>query len=177
MRRKNIKRIIKEYFFVNPSSKLRVREIERTLKLPLPSVIGYCKELEKENILITIKMGNVKFYTSNRSSEKYLLEKKLYNIREIYESGLVEYLRRELSNPPIILFGSFEKGEDMEESDIDLYIETPSKKKVSLEKFEKLLKRRIQVFQYKNLNEVPNSHLANNILNGFLLNGFVEVFR
>ena len=177
MKRKDIKQTISEYFFVNPNAKLRVREIERTLKLSLPSVIRYCKELEKESILTAVKTGNVNFYTANRSSEKYLLEKKLCNIKKIYESGLIEYLKQELSNPAIVLFGSFAKGEDTEESDIDLYIETPSKRKVIFEKFEKLLKRRIQVFQHKNLNELSNPHLANNIINGFLLNGFVEVFR
>src|SRR3989344_4393316 len=177
MKRKDINKTIREYFFINPNAKLRVREIERTLKLPLPSVIRHCKELEKESILTTIKIGNVNFYTANRGSEKYLLEKKLYNIKIIYESGLIEYLRRELSNPSIVLFGSFAKGEDTEESDIDLYIETLSRKKVSLEKFEKLLKRRIQAFQHKNLDEISNTNLANNIINGFLLNGFVEVFK
>jgi len=177
MKRKDIKQTIIEYFFVKPNAKLRVRGIERTLKLPLPSVIRYCKELEKEGILTTIKTGNVNFYTANRSSEEYLLEKKLYNIKKIYESGLVEYLRRELSNPAIVLFGSYSKGEDTEESDIDIYIETPSKKKVSLEKFEKMLKRRIQAFQQKNLNEISNPHLANNIINGITLNNYIEVFK
>ena len=177
MKGKDIKQTVREFFFVNPTAKLRVREIERTLKLSLPSVIRYCKELEKESILTTIKTGNVNFYTANRGSEKYLLEKKLCNIKRVYESGLIEYIRQELSNPAIVLFGSFAKGEDTEESDIDLYIETPSKKEVILEKFEKLLKRRLQVFQHKNLNELSNPHLANNVINGFLLNGFVEVFK
>jgi len=177
MKRKDIKQTIKEFFFVNPTAKLRVRKIERILKLPLPSVIRYCKELEKESILTTIKTSDVNFYTANRSSEKYLLEKKLYNIKKIYESGLIEYLRRELNNPSIVLFGSFAKGEDTEESDIDLYIETPSKKKVILEKFEKLLKRKIQLFQHKNLNELSNLHLANNIINGITLNNYIEVFK
>ncbi len=176
MKRKDIKQNISEYFFANPSAKHRVREIERVLKQPLPSVIRYCKELEKEDILLTVKMGDVIFYTANRTSEKYLLEKKFYNLRLIYESGLVEYLRQELSNPAIILFGSFAKGEDAETSDIDLYIETPSKKKINLEKFEKLLKRKIQVFQHKNLKEITNLHLANNIINGIILNSYVEVF-
>jgi len=177
MKVKDIKQTIREYFFVNPNFKLRVREIERTLKLSLPSVIRYCKELEKESILTTIKTGNVNFYTANRASEKYLLEKKLHNIRQLYESRLIGYLKIELSNPAIVLFGSFAKGEDTEESDIDLYIETPSKKKVVLEKFEKLFKRKIQVFQYKNLNEISNPHLANNIINGITLNNYMEVFK
>jgi len=177
MKIKDIKKTIKEYFFINPNAKLRVREIERNLNLPLPSVIRYCKELEKESVLTTIKMGNVKFYTANRSSEKYLLEKKIYNIKSIYESGIIEYLRMELSNPPIVLFGSFAKGEDIEDSDIDLYIETLSKKNIDLEKFEKLLKRKIQIFRHKNLNEISNPHLANNIINGIILNNYIEVFK
>ncbi len=47
MKRKNIKRQIKEHFFVFPSVKLRVRQVEKELKVPLPSVIRYTKELEK----------------------------------------------------------------------------------------------------------------------------------
>src|SRR3989344_9137367 len=127
---KNIKQTIKEYFLINPSAKLRVREIERTLKLPLPSVIKYCREYEKESVLMTIRIGNVVFYTADRGSEKYVLEKKLFNIKTIHESGLIENLRQELNNPSIVLFGSFVRGEDIEESDVDLYVETHSKKRV-----------------------------------------------
>ena len=176
MRKKDIKETIKEYFFINPTAKLRVRELERTLKLPLPSVIRYCKELEKEEILTTAKTGKVKFYTTSRS-ENFLLGKKLFNIGSIYKSGFIDYLKRELSNPAIILFGSFAKGEDIESSDIDIYLETPSKKEISLEKFEKILKRKIQIFRQKNLKEISNPHLANNIVNGITLNSYIEVFK
>ena len=177
MKIKNIKQTIIEYFFINPTAKLRVREMERILKLPLPSIIRYCGELEKEKILSTVKTGNVVFYTADRSSKEYILEKKFFNIRQMHESGAVEYIRRELSNPAIILFGSYAKGEDTEDSDIDLYLETPSKKELNLSKFEKLLKRKIQIFRHKNLKDIQNPHLANNIINGILLNGFVEVFK
>jgi len=177
MKRKNIKQTIQKFFFTYPTAKLRVRELERTLKLPLPSVIKYCKELEKEGILTTIKTGKVVFYTADRTSEKYLLEKKLFNIRQLYVCGLVDYLRKELSNPVIILFGSYAKGEDVEASDIDLYIETPSRKKINIELYKGLLKRDIQVFQHKSIKKIKNPHLANNIVNGVLLNGFVEVFK
>lgn len=177
MKRKDIKEKIKEYFFINPTAKLRVREIERTLKLPLPSVIRYCKELEKEGILVTQKTGNVIFYTANRGNEKFIIEKKLFNLKSIYVSGLVDFLRFELSNPPIIVFGSYAKGEDTQNSDIDLYIETPSKKEINLEKFEKILKREIQIFRYKSIDEIKNIHLINNILNGVILNNYIEVFK
>ncbi len=177
MIRKNIKQIIKEYFFVNPSSKLRVREIEKSLKLPLPSVIRYCKELQEEGILTTIKTGKITFYTADRSNKNFLLEKKLYNIKSFYDSGLIEFLVREFSNPTLIVFGSYSKAEDIENSDIDLYIETLSKKEINLEKFEKSLNRKIQVFRHKNIYEIKNTHLRNNIINGIILNNYIEVFK
>lgn len=177
MKRKHIKNTIKEYFFTNSTIKLRVREIERTLNLPLPSIIDYTKELVKEKILKKIIMGNVTFFSADRSSEEFLLQKKLFNIKEIYNSKLIKYIKEEYSNPVTILFGSYSKGEDTENSDIDLYIETPSKKDFNLSKYEKILKRKIQVFNYKNIKEMKNNHLSNNILNGITLNNFVEVFK
>jgi len=177
MKRKDVKQIIKEFFFVNPSSKMRLREIERTLKIPLPSVIRYCRELKNEGVLTTIKIGDVVFYTAARTNENFLLEKKLYNIKSLYSSGLINFLKTELSNPPIILFGSYSRGEDLENSDIDLYVETPSKKELNLEKFEKILKRKIQIFRHASLNEIRNPNLANNIINGIILNNYIEVFR
>ncbi|PIO00411.1 hypothetical protein COT72_01755 [archaeon CG10_big_fil_rev_8_21_14_0_10_43_11] len=133
------------------------------------------KQMKEGGILAIQKTGNVSFYTASRS-EKYLLEKKLYNIRQLHESGLIEYIRIELSNPAIVLFGSYARGEDTEESDIDIYIETPSKNKAVLAKYEKQLKRKIQVFQHKNIKEITNLHLANNIINGLTLNNYIEVF-
>lgn len=175
MKHNNTKKIIMEHFFRYPTAKLRVREIERTLNLALPSVIRYCKELKKEDILTTLNIGNVTFYTSSMS-ENYFLEKRLYNLKILYKSGFIEYIKIELSNPPVILFGSFAKGEDTEESDIDLYIETPSKKQINFEKFENFLHRKIQIFQHKNIKEITNPHLANNIINGATLNNYIEVF-
>jgi len=177
MKRKDIKQTIKEYFLVNPTSKMRLRGIERALKIPLPSVIRYCKELKDEGILTTIKTENVVFYTADRTNENFLLEKKLYNIKSLYNSGLINFLKTELSNPAIIVFGSYSRGEDIENSDIDLYIETPSKKELNLEKFEKTLKRKIQIFRHASLNEIKNINLANNIINGIILNNYVEVFK
>lgn len=177
MRRKSIKRTILEHFFVSPSDRLRVRQIEKTLKLPLPSVIRYSKELEREGILKKVKISNVVFYTSDRSSQDFILEKRLYNIKQLYASGLIEFLKKEFSNPAVVLFGSYAMGEDIENSDIDLYVETPSKKEIRLDKYERILKRRIQLFVHASLDEIKNRQLMNNIVNGTILNGFIEVFR
>lgn len=176
MKRKNIKEEIKAYFFLNPTERMRVRQIERKIKLPLPSVIKYAKELEKEGILKKEEIAGAVFFSADRTSKRFLLEKKLYNIRQLYEAGLIEYLINELSNPIIMVFGSYSKGEDTENSDIDLYIQTPSKKEIKLERFEKILKRKIEIFIHSNLKQINNHHLINNIINGVILNNYIEVF-
>ena len=174
---KNINDRIKEYFFLNPTVKLRVRQIERELKLPLPSVIRYTKELEKEGILKKEETSGAVFFSSDRTSKYFLLEKRLFNIKLLFESGLMDFIIKEYSNPVIIVFGSYSKGEDIENSDIDLYIQSSSKKEIKLEKFESILKRKIQVFVYSNINKINNDHLANNIINGIILNNILEIFK
>ena len=174
MKTYNIKEKIKEHFFMNPTKKMRVRQIERELKLPLPSVIRYCKELESEEILRKETISGISTYSADRVSKKFLIAKRLFNIKSIFESGLRDYMIKEYFNPVIVLFGSYSKGEDTEESDIDLYVETPKKHEFKLQKFEKVLKRRIQVFNYRNIKEIPNRHLSNNIINGITINNFLE---
>lgn len=165
-----------EFYFDNPTKRLRVRELERELKAPLPSVIRYVKELINEEFLKPVKVSSVTFYTADRNSKKFVLEKRLRNIRKVYESGLVDFLTNEYGNPVIILFGSFFKGDDIEDSDVDLFIQSSVNKKVNLERFEKLINRRVQLFIHKSIKDIKNTNLMNNIINGFTLNGVLEVF-
>ena len=76
----------------------------------------------------------------------------------------------------LTLFGSYARGEDVEESDIDLYLEAQNTKPIQLDKYEKILGHKIQVFMHKNIRDIKNKDLANNIINGITLNGFLEVF-
>ena len=177
MIRKPIKEKIKQFFFLNPTIKLRVRQIERQIKVPLPSVIRYTKELENEEILKSSEIANIITYSADRMSKQFLLEKKLFNIGQLFSSKVVDFLIEQFSNPTIITFGSYSKGEDIEKSDIDIYIESPVKKEINLKKFEKDHQRRIQIFIYNDITKVENKELANNILNGITLNGFVEFFK
>ncbi len=177
MIRKNIKGKIKEFYFTYPTEKLRARALERRLKLPFPSVLRYLKELVSEDFLLAEVIGGVKFYTANRTSRRFLLEKRLYNVKILFECGLVDFLIDEYSNPTIVLFGSYSKGEDVENSDIDIYVETRSRRILSLKKFEQKLHRSIQLFKYVSFAEIKNQMLKNSIINGIVLNGYLEVFK
>lgn len=172
---KNVKNKIKEHFLQNPTVRLRVRQLERETGAHLPSVIRYVKELEKEEIIKRNVISGITFYTAHRASEQYLLEKKLYNIMRLHESGLVRHLTDQFRGVPIILFGSYEKGEDTEDSDIDIFIEHKKKGIKGLDAFEKRLGRGIQVFMQDSIRKVRNKDLANNIINGTKLEGFLEV--
>jgi len=175
MIKKSIKEKIKYYFILNPTKKLRVRHIEKILSLPLPSVIRYTKELVEEKILRLNKIENIVFYQADRSSEVFILEKKVFNLKKI--STLINYLKQEYSNPTIILFGSYGKGEDVESSDIDLFIQTPITNIKIPQKYETDLEREIQIFSSSSLEKLKNKNLMNNIVNGIVVNGDLEVFK
>ena len=72
-------------------------------------------------------------------------------INKLYETGLVDYLGRELNPSLLIVFGSVRKGEYEKDSDIDLFIETTIKKDLDLKEFETKLKRKIDLFIEPNL--------------------------
>jgi predicted nucleotidyltransferase len=177
MKTNNSKKKIIDYFFINPTTKLRVRQIERLTKTALPSVVRYTKELSNENLLKVENVADVLLYSGDRSSKQFILEKKLFNIKQLFDSGLINFLIEEYHNPPIIVFGSYSKGEDIENSDIDIYIESPKNANLDLTVFEKKIKRSIQIFRHRSLYDIKNNELANNIINGVNLNGFVEVFK
>ncbi len=149
MIRIDIKDTIMAYFFMNPTTRLRLRQLERETKAPFPSVVRYAKELVEEDILKISIISGVKLYSADRTSKRFLLEKKIFNIKRVYGCGLIDYIIEEYSNPAIVLFGSFSKGEDIEKSDIDIYIQTPQKTIKNFDKFEKKLRRKIQVFQFR----------------------------
>jgi predicted nucleotidyltransferase len=74
----------------------------------------------------------------------------------------------------IVLFGSYLRGEDTEESDIDLFVEA-DKKEIRLERFEGLLKRKIELHFRRDFGKI-SKELKNNIINGLVMQGYLEAF-
>ena len=74
----------------------------------------------------------------------------------------------------IILFGSVSKGEDIKESDLDLFV-LSDKEKIDLSLFEKKLNKKINIFFDNNFNKL-SKELRNNIINGVILKGYLKVF-
>ncbi|MBI2133285.1 nucleotidyltransferase domain-containing protein [Candidatus Woesearchaeota archaeon] len=90
---------------------------------------------------------------------------------QLNSSGLIKHILNEYLSPLTILFGSLSKAEAKSDSDIDIAVFSPTEKKMDLSKFEKKLKRKIDLFKFKDKNDVKTSELMNSILNGFIITG------
>ena len=74
----------------------------------------------------------------------------------------------------IVLFGSASKGEDIQTSDVDIYVQS-SEKKINLETYEKHLNRKINLFFEENFLKL-SKELKNNIINGIKLSGYLKIY-
>jgi len=175
----NNKLKILQLFFDNPIIEgvgFQLREISREISLAPTSVKNYLFELEKEELILKKKhrIHNYPIYFANRDNGKFVFLKKLNNIKLIKDSGLLQYLEDSCVPDVIILFGSYSKGEDLKDSDIDIFL-LCGKMSLELKKYEKKLNRKINTFFCKSFGKL-SKELKNNIINGVILRGYLKVF-
>jgi predicted nucleotidyltransferase len=151
-----------------------MRELSRNTNIAQPSVINHLKSLMKDKLVLKEKSGIYPSYKANRDFEQFKTYKKTDLINKLDESGLIDDIYSSCLPDVIILFGSASKGEDIEESDIDLFVLAP-KKKLELSKYEKKLNRKISLFFEESFSKL-NNELKNNIINGIILKGYLKVF-
>ncbi len=172
---------ILELFIENPEKEFHVRELARALKLSPTTVSNKLKKYTKDNILFLDRKLNHLFFKANSENPRYKLLKLQGNLLAIENSGLINYLEEQFHPHAIGLFGSFAKAENIPSSDIDLFIISSSKKELNLEKFEKYLKHKIQLFIFSNENiqkmKDKNKELLNNMANGIIIRGYFELFK
>lgn len=162
--------------FVKSGMSLNQRGIAKILRVSQPAVMKAVPRL-KEIGLIKIEQDKESKRWSvelNRDNHKVIKIKRADNLKQIYESGLADFLNKEFAGGTIILFGSYSRGEDTMDSDIDIAIIGRKEKIVNLNKFEKLLERKININFYPFFREI-HKHLRESILNGILLSGSVEL--
>ncbi len=160
-------------FFDHPTKHFQLREISRILKLGLPSVRNHTKKLEKEGFVKKEKFGVYESYVSTKN-EIFKIYKRNDILLELHDSGLVEFLSDNLVPDAIVLFGSASRGEDIEGSDIDLFL-VAKESEIDLKKFEEKLKRKISLHFESNVSKTPKE-LLNNIINGIVVYGYLKVF-
>jgi len=155
-------------FIENCYKEFGVREYSRIMKITPPTASKILKKLELDDLLKKRQERKYLLFRVNRNSKVLNGLSKIYWSQKL--NNLIDYLDSELSPYTIVLFGSLTKLETREDSDIDLAVFTKVKKRLKLEKYEKLYNRKIQLFSFTSLKKI-NKELRNNILNGHLIKG------
>jgi len=157
---------ILELYYEYPNKAFAVRAISKKTRIPKSTVQKYLQELKKQNFITK----------DNKAGTSLLFKTKKVNyyIEKLVSSGLIEHLLEELNPSCIILFGSIRKGDSINESDIDLFVESSVKKEPNVDKYEKNMKHTIQLFIENNINDLQ-PHLFNNVVNGIKLLGSFSI--
>ena len=174
------KQRIIEVLFRFPDKEFSLSELAKLAKVAKANIGLILENLQKLDFIEITKLSNLWRIKANQKNWNFIKSKIVYNLNFIYQSGLIEFLIEHFKNPKtIILFGSFRKGEDISNSDIDIAIENDEVKSYEiiglreLSEFEKAIDRKIQIHIF-NRKEI-NAHVFNNITNGIVLSGFLEV--
>jgi len=159
-------------FFEEPLNLHFIREISKKINLAPTSVRNNIKELLKNNLIIKQKSKPFDGYVANRENSEFIFYKKVHNFYSLKK--LAGFLDKNFYPRLAVVFGSYSLGEDVETSDIDLLI--ISKRKIELNKFEKELKREINILAIDNLNKLEKP-ILNKVYNGFVICGGFDECR
>ncbi len=166
-------------FFNEPLKSHYLIEISKKSGLAHTSTKENLKQLKKLLIIKEFleKRGkrNFPIFKANIESEEYKKYKRAYNFFQIEESGIANFLKSKLMPKSIVLFGSYSRGEDVEDSDIDIFIEC-KKENLNLGSFERKLNRKIELHFKEDFKKYPKE-LKNNIINGIILRGYLEACK
>ena len=163
---------ILQAFFDEPNKKFQLRELARITSISLPSVIQHTKKLLEQGLIQEITSGIYTGYKASMNNEYRMLKRNDILIR-LTENGLIKQLEEQFTPNTIVLYGSAADGRDDERGDIDIFIQS-NPKEINLEKYEKELKRKINILFEPNIEKIDNK-LKNTLANGIVLSGFLKV--
>jgi len=165
--------------FNRPNTSFHLRKICRETGLSTTSASEAIKRLEKLSVIKVDKTEFIIRVMADLDSKSYIGYKQSMNIYRLRKDKMIESLADEYGNPEsITLFGSFARGEDIEESDIDILIVGSTKPKSSFveESMEKEFRRKINIHHMDSLDRCSKDFL-NAIANGITLHGYLQVVR
>ncbi len=167
---------ILRFLFMNAGELFNARGLALALEVSQPAIAKSLPLLEKQEFIHVSKDRKSKRLSIelNRENPLVIGAKRADNIRQIYESGLAEFLREKFPGCTVIVFGSFARGEDTKKSDVDIAVIGIKSKIIDTGEFEKRFMKEIRISFYHSFKEI-NTDLRNNILGGILLSGWVEL--
>ncbi len=172
----NLQQEILRLLFIKAGISLNQRGIARLLGVSAPAVMKAIPGLEKREFVKVKQDQESKRWSIelNRENHKVMQLKRIDNQKQIYETGLADFIEKEFAGATIILFGSYSRGEDIINSDIDIAVIGRKDKLIKLTDYEQDLERRININFYDSFKNI-HKHLKENLCNGIVLVGGVEL--
>ena len=169
---------IKGLFFNHPTKQWHFEDLVKQASLTRTNTNLWLKRLIKEDLIKKIKSKEkMPYYIAQYKSQEFKSKKKMFALKQFEESGFLVHLGS-LSAKTVIIFGSFSRADWHSESDIDLFVYGDTS---NFEKgyFEKILKREIQVFNYKTKKDIKRLEptVFPRIIAGIHVKGHGEPFR
>jgi len=163
-------------FLENPYTGYYLRESARMLDMDPMTIKRSLDILVKDEFLINYVEKNRILYQANLENPALRYLKISYNISWLQEKNLVEFITNKMKSvTSIMLFGSFSKGENDENSDIDIVIISQSKDKPTAE-LTNLLNKDVNLLnftpaQWSNQSKKNRAFYLDVIIDGVLLYG------
>jgi len=172
----NLQQEILRLLFIKAGTSLNQRQISNLIGVTQPAVMKALPELEKEDLIKLNQDKESKRWAVelNRNNHKIMQLKRADNLKLIYETGLADYLEKEFAGAAIILFGSYSRGEDIINSDIDIAVIGRKDKKIDLAKYEKEIDRIINLNFYDSFKGI-HKNLKESLCNGIIIVGGIEL--
>ena len=170
---------VAELIFNFPNKTFHIRMLEKETGFSTTAVIDATEELKTYEIVKIEETPLTTNVKANLESEAYSFYKLVFNLYRLKRYGFVDKLIEIFNNPEaIVLFGSFAKGEDIEESDIDILVISSNTDKdyseETLDTFKKELNRKMNIHILPSLAKSSNE-FKNAVANGIVLNGYIKI--
>ena len=168
------------WFFAYPNMGVTLSDLASNLNISKTKAREIVLELVNQDFLIKEDLGKLWRISCNKGHIYNYTIKTSYNLWSIYMTNIVYEIKKDIPNArAIILFGSYRKGDDDENSDIDIAVEVLGNEKPKIEEFgiisqlgyRKNIKINLYIFSRNKI----DLNLFNNIANGIILDGFLEV--
>jgi len=164
------KRLICETIFDDPKRDFFLRELAEESDVSPSTASRIVKELNQESILDVDNSG-IRMSIQAADNEKFKGLKQSYNLWKLSESSLIDNIEEECFPEAIVLFGSYSRGEDTKNSDIDIAI--VNGRKFKHKKHNYSFNRELS-FHNVNLDEAGKNFIES-LANGITMRGHLEI--
>jgi len=161
--------------FFNSSKYWHFDELHKKIGVSKPQLSFWLKRYVKEGVISRVKKKRkMPYYTHNFHNPTFQNRKRIFGLKKLNESGLLDHLTTLDGAKVVILFGSFSRSDWYGNSDIDIFI-YGSDDEFEQGKYELILNREIQVHNAKNKEDLKRmDKLLPYIISGYFIKGSIQ---